>query len=88
MAWISLFAGVLGVARLLRPVSDMTMHSENYHVRIMELTDVLNSGALSPVSSRLFVFVVVFGRSIPFAYSHSVISTSRRDEWSPVRLDR
>lgn len=67
MAWISVFADVLGVVCRLQPVSDMTMRSENYRVRGMELTDLLNSGALSPMGSRVFVFVVAFGRTAPLA---------------------
>jgi hypothetical protein len=49
------------------PVSDMTMRSENYRVRGKELTDLLDSGALPPVASRLFVFVATIDRTTPFS---------------------
>jgi hypothetical protein len=55
--WSPLSVDTADVACRLPEISDMSMRSENYRVRDKELTELLDSAALSFVVSYVFVFV-------------------------------
>src|SRR2546423_15522500 len=61
------------------------MRSENFHARGKELTVFLNSAALAQMVVDVFVFV--FGRTEPFAYSRSVGHVELLEMSRFLRLD-